>query len=166
MTNLRTIRRLASEILKCGKNKVWLDPNENLRLTSATTRSKVAELCTDNLIIRKPNTMHSRYHIRKRQAEVAKGRHRGPGKVRGSKNAIVSEKKRWMRRVREMRGTLKEMRGRQYLVDSEYRSLYKKVKGNMFKSNAVMIEFIEKKKRDEKRMRELEEQAEALKMKI
>ncbi|KAM0673459.1 60S ribosomal protein L19 [Gurleya vavrai] len=165
MTSLKTIRRLASEILDCGRNKVWLDPNEHLRLTSALTRQKVNELIQDNLIIKKPNAMHSRFHVRKRQAEVAKGRHRGPGKVRGCKNAIVSEKTRWMKRVREMRVTLCEMRDRDYVNATEYRELYAKVKGNFFKNNKALVEFVEKKKRDEKRMRELEEQAEALKMK-
>ncbi|KAM0677705.1 60S ribosomal protein L19 [Binucleata daphniae] len=164
MTSLQTIRRLASEILKTGKNKIWLDPNETLRLTSATTRQKVGQLISDNLIIKKPQRMHSKYHVRKRKEEVAKGRHRGPGKVRGSKTAIVSDKKRWMRKIREMRDTLKNMRETHYINASEYRDFYKKAKGNFFKQNSNLVEYVEKKKRDERRMKELEEQAEALKM--
>lgn len=164
MTKTSTIRRLASEILSCGKNKVWLDPNETLRLTSATTRSKVASLISDNLIIRKPNKVHSRFHTRKRQAEVAKGRHRGPGKVRGSKNALFSLKRKWIIKIRELRDRLSEMRDSKYITASEHKTLYLQAKGNMFKGVVNLNEYVEKKKSDEKRMKDLEEQAQALRI--
>lgn len=164
MTKLATIRRIASDILSCGQNKVWLDPNETLRLTSATSREKIKELVTDNLIIKKPARMHSRYHARKRQAEVAKGRHRGPGKVRGTKNALDPVKKKWIARIRELRETLSKMREENNISKSEHKIFYAQAKGNMFKNKKMMVEYIEKKKDDERRMKELEEQAEALKM--
>lgn len=164
MTKTSTIRRLASEILSCGRNKVWLDPNETLRLTTATTRSKVASLIADQLIVRIPNKVHSRYHTRKRQAEVAKGRHRGPGKVRGTKNALFPLKRKWMLKIRELREKLVEMRESKYITATEHKTLYSQAKGNMFKSVVNMVEYVEKKKNDEKRLKDLEEQAAALRV--
>merc|ERR1719490_704617 len=32
MSTLRLQKRLASKVLKCGKNKIWLDPNETKKI--------------------------------------------------------------------------------------------------------------------------------------
>ncbi|EJW04302.1 hypothetical protein EDEG_01426 [Edhazardia aedis USNM 41457] len=159
-----TIRRLAADILDCGKNKVWLDPEETLQFKACTSRDKVRELIQGNVIVQRPNAVHSRYHTRKRRAEVAKGRHRGPGKVHGPKTCLDPPKKKWIARIREMRATLERMREECYITPTEHRKLYMQAKGNLFKNNKVLIEYIEKKKADEKRMKELSEQAAAIKM--
>lgn len=164
MTTVETIRRISSKIFNCGKNKVWLDPHESLRFKNTVTRQQITELISDNLIIKKPNRIHSKYHTRKRQAEVAKGRHRGPGKVRGTKNALFPEKRKWINKIREMRETLKSMRESGELSAKEHKDFYMQAKGNLFKNNTVMCEVIAKKKDEEKRLKELEEQAAAIAM--
>ena len=37
MVTLRTQKRLAAEILKCGKKRVWMDPNELSELGMANS---------------------------------------------------------------------------------------------------------------------------------
>ncbi len=37
MTNLRLQKRLAASVLKCGKKRVWLDPNETSELSMANS---------------------------------------------------------------------------------------------------------------------------------
>ena len=37
MTNLRLQKRLAASVLKCGKKRVWLDPNESSELSMANS---------------------------------------------------------------------------------------------------------------------------------
>lgn len=37
-STLRLQKRLASAVMKCGKNKVWLDPNETSEIANANSR--------------------------------------------------------------------------------------------------------------------------------
>ena len=37
-SNLRLQKRLASSVMKCGKRKVWLDPNEINEIANANSR--------------------------------------------------------------------------------------------------------------------------------
>jgi hypothetical protein len=39
MVSLRLQKRLAASVLKCGKNKVWLDPNEINEISMANSRT-------------------------------------------------------------------------------------------------------------------------------
>ncbi|KND01658.1 60S ribosomal protein L19-B [Spizellomyces punctatus DAOM BR117] len=87
MANLRTQKRLAAAVLKCGKRKIWLDPNEVNEISNANSRQNIRKLAKDGLIIRKPVAMHSRYRVRERAAAKRLGRHTGPGKRRGTAEA-------------------------------------------------------------------------------
>lgn len=64
-SNLRLQKRLAADVLKCGKKKVWLDPNEVNEISNANSRQNIRRLVKDGLIIRKPVAVHSRYRARK-----------------------------------------------------------------------------------------------------
>ncbi|KAK2115716.1 hypothetical protein P7K49_006342, partial [Saguinus oedipus] len=52
-------------VLRCGKKKVWLDPNETNEIANANSRQQIRKLIKDGLIIRKPVTVHSRARCRK-----------------------------------------------------------------------------------------------------
>ncbi|KAH0519510.1 60S ribosomal protein L19 [Microtus ochrogaster] len=56
MSMLRLQKRLASSVLRCGKKKVWLDPNETNEIANANSRQQIRKLIKDGLIIRKPVT--------------------------------------------------------------------------------------------------------------
>ena len=38
MVSLRLQKRLAASVLDCGKNKIWLDPNEVNEIANANSR--------------------------------------------------------------------------------------------------------------------------------
>lgn len=82
-SNLRLQKRLASDVLKCGQNKIWLDPNENSEIANANSRQNIRKLVKDGLIIRKPVAVHSRARCRKNLIARRKGRHTGAGKRKG-----------------------------------------------------------------------------------
>merc|ERR1712170_14474 len=65
MSTLRLQKRLSAAVLKCGKNKVWLDPNETAEIANANSRQNIRKLIKDGLIIRKPVAVHSRARVRK-----------------------------------------------------------------------------------------------------
>uniref|UniRef100_U3K398 Ribosomal protein L19 n=2 Tax=Ficedula albicollis TaxID=59894 RepID=U3K398_FICAL len=81
---LRLQKRLASSVLRCGKKKVWLDPNETNEIANANSRQQIRKLIKDGLIIRKPVTVHSRARCRKNTLARRKGRHMGIGESTGA----------------------------------------------------------------------------------
>ena len=77
MVSLKLQKRLAASVMKCGKRKVWLDPNEINQIALANSRQNIRDLVDDGLIIKKPQVIHSRARVRARHAAIAKGRHTG-----------------------------------------------------------------------------------------
>lgn len=75
--SLKLQKRLAASVLKCGKRKIWLDPNEINEISLANSRRNVARLQKDGLIMKKPAVVHSRSRVTARLEAKRKGRHTG-----------------------------------------------------------------------------------------
>ena len=76
-STLRLQKRLAASVLKCGKRKIWLDPNETAEIGNANSRQNVRKLVKDGLIIRKPTAIHSKSRVKRAMEARKKGRHSG-----------------------------------------------------------------------------------------
>ena len=84
--------------MKCGKRKVWLDPNESNEISLANSRLQIKKLVKDGLIIRRSAIIHSRDRARKFAEAKKRGRHSGTGKRKGTREARMPTKVLWMRR--------------------------------------------------------------------
>merc|ERR1712154_490707 len=143
---------------KCGRRKVWLDPNEMNEVGMANTRTAVRKLIRDGFIIRKPQKIHSRFRARKRAIEKKKGRHLGHGSRKGTRNARCSTKMLWMKRQRAMRRLLVRYKLAGKIDRKMYHRYYLKAKGNSFKNKANLIERINGELTEKKRNQQLLEQ--------
>ena len=162
MVSLRLQKRLAASILKCGQRKVWMDPSEVNDIALANSRQSVRKLIKSGLVARKHQMMHSRSRVQIRLEAKGRGNHTGYGKRHGTMNARMPEKILWMRRIRVLRRLLRKYREAGKIDKHMYAHFYALAKGNRYKTKRVLIEQIHKKKGEDKKEKQLAEQAAAL----
>jgi len=139
MPDLSNQRRLAATLLKCGEGRVWIDPASQEELADAVTRSDIRSAIKAGVIRRGRVVGTSRVRARLHAAELAKGRHAGPGSRRGTPRARLPKKDRWMRRIRAQRDLLRELRQTKKIPAAVYRTFYRRAKGGMFRSRAHLL---------------------------
>merc|ERR1740139_122367 len=60
MVSLKVQKRLSAKVLKCGKGRIWMDPNEATEIGLAKSRRSVKKLAKDGYIVKKQTVTHSR----------------------------------------------------------------------------------------------------------
>ena len=142
MVSLRNQKRLAAAVLKCGRKRVWMDPNEAEQIGQANSRVFIRKLIKDGLIMKRKPVVHSRSRANRHLAAKRLGRHSGPGKKRGTLESRMPTKILWVRRQRVLRRLLKKYRKSKKIDRSLYHKFYLASKGNQFKNRTVLIEAI------------------------
>ncbi len=129
-------KKLAARILKVGVNRVWIDPARTGDISAAITREDIRRLVKSGVIRAKPARGTSRGRARRLALKRKKGRRGGPGSRKGAKHARFREKSKWIQTVRPLRSRLRELKREGVLEPTEYRRLYRMVRGGVFKSKA------------------------------
>ncbi len=133
MSNLKIQKRLASQILKVGTGRVWINPEKTGLVETAITRESLAKLISEGVIKKRKVKGTSRARARIRHFKRKK-RSRTPGNKKGSKYSIVSRKRRWVMKTRALRKFIKELKGRRKISNEVYRKLYRMISGGYFTS--------------------------------
>jgi large subunit ribosomal protein L19e len=131
---LKNQKRIAAQVLKVGKTSVRFDPERLSDIKEAITKADIRGLINDKAITSRPHGSQSKARLRKRLDQKRKGRQQGSGKRKGKKTARLSKKLIWMVKTRVQRGYIKELREKKLIEVKIYRELYKKIKGNYFRS--------------------------------
>jgi len=140
--NLTSQRKLAANVLECGVNRVWIDPERADEVSMAITRSEIRNLIKDKAIKALPENSQSKGRARVLAEKKKKGRRMGPGSRKGKKYSVISKKTRWMNRIRAQRKHLTSLKERRVITVNTYRSLYRKAKGGEFRSVAELERYI------------------------
>ncbi|MCL2149278.1 MAG: 50S ribosomal protein L19e [Methanomassiliicoccaceae archaeon] len=132
--DLKNQKRMAAEILKCGENRVWMDPDGLDDIEGCITRSDIRTAIGSGLIRAKPKQGTSKGRIRHAAEQKASGKRKGPGSRKGTANARVPDKRRWIATIRPIRDELKALRAEGKITPSVYRLYYRRAKGGVYKS--------------------------------
>jgi large subunit ribosomal protein L19e len=144
----RSQRRIAASILKVGKNRIWLDPEDMDSISSAITRTEIRKLIHEGAIRTLPEQGGSTGRARTAKSKKRAGRRSGPGSRKG---ATLSGKDAWILRIRAIRNRLRELRDKHVIQTQTYRKLFLMSKGGSFRSAAHLDEYIEAHKLARKR---------------
>ena len=165
MVSLKSQKRLAAAVLKCGKKRIWMDPNEVEQVGQANSRVFIRKLIKDGLIMKRKQKVHSRARARLHLAAKRKGNHSGAGKRRGTAEARMPTKILWVRRQRVLRRLLRKYREAKKIDRTLYHKFYLASKGNQFKNRTVLIEAIFKEKAKKVEAEKLSAQQDARRLK-
>ncbi len=136
MSNLASQRRIAADLLSCGQNRVWFDPDRLSDVQNAISRDDIRKLIDEGAIVARKVRGNSRGRARALMAKRAYGHCKGPGRRKGAAGARNPRKRQWIRKIRALRRTLAELRGKGEIEPRMYRVLYRQAAGGQFRSVA------------------------------
>ena len=144
MPDLRSQKRMASKIMKCGTTRVWLDPARSADIAEAITSADVRKLIADGVIKVLPEIGQSNFRAKYIRKQKAKGRRKGKGSRTGRLGTRIRKKQTWMTRIRSIRRLLLEMKGKKEIDSKVYRLMYIKSKSGLFRSRAHVMIYLER----------------------
>ncbi len=132
--DLKSQRRMAAEILKCGQNRVYINPNNIEDIAEAVTRSDIRRLIHEDVIKARQIKGISNGRLKERMKQKEAGKRKGHGSRKGSKYARFPKKRRWIQTIRPIRRTLKKFRADGNITPETYRQYYRHSSGGIFRS--------------------------------
>ncbi len=146
---LKKAKGLASQILKIGVGKIYIDPKQEKKVKEAMTKDDVRGLIAERIIKKRQTNEQSKGRVRALKEQKRKGRKRGQGKRKGTKKTRIEKKKTWMGKVRAQRRTLQELRKEnpKQVEEKGYSNLYRKIKGGFFKGKKYLKDYVEGEKK-------------------
>lgn len=133
MSDLKSQKRMAADILDVGENRVWIDPDHIEKVQEAITRKDIRNLIEGGTIQKRDKKGTSQGRSREVKNQKKKKRRKGTGSRKGKKTARKDDKQEWMEKVRALRKRVKEMRDEEEINSKQYRKLYSKISGGYFR---------------------------------
>lgn len=134
--SLKPQKKMAASILKAGRSRLWINPEEFGRVESAITKEEIRKLIHEGVIVTKREKGVSRGRHR---AKTRKKKGRGPGSKKGSSH---NKKRIWINKIRTLRFRLKELKEKKIITPKIYRKLVLLAKGGTFRSVSHLNEYL------------------------
>jgi large subunit ribosomal protein L19e len=131
---LEVQKRLAADILKGSKYRVKFDPMRLDEIKESITKADIRGLIKENAIFLEQKGGVSKSRSRKRKKQKKKGQRRGHGSRKGTSNARLKDKRKWINKIRLQRKYLKELKQKNLISTRTFRQTYLKAKGGFFRS--------------------------------
>lgn len=131
---LKTQKRLAAQVLGVSRKRVSFDPERLEDIKEAITKTDMRGLLSEKAIRKTQKKGTSRVRARQNLKQRAKGLRKGASTRKGKKTAHVSKKQAWMTKIRTQRVFIKNLRETQQISKETFIDIYKKTKGNFFRS--------------------------------
>lgn len=155
--NLEKQKNLAARVLKCGKGRIWMDPERLEDISSAITGSDIRGLNKKGYIKKLPKKGISRTRKQHIAKQKKKGRRKGPGSRKGKIGTRLPKKRQWIKKVTALRKKINELEEQGKITKRVYRDLYRKISGGFFHSKSHLDiylrrnELLEEDKNEEKK---------------
>jgi len=140
---LSSQKRLAAKVLKVGESRVQFDNSKLSEIKEAITKIDIKNLILKGFIKAKPTTGTSKSRAKKLKTQKRKGRRQGTGSRKGTPASRLPKKRRWILKVRVQRGFIKVLKLKDKITNATYRNLYKRIKGNYFRSKRHIKLYLE-----------------------
>jgi len=134
MKKLKLQKRLSASVLKCSKKRISFHSDNLEDIKEAITKADIKNLVRKNIIKRKPIKGTSKSKSRPKKVQKKKGLQKGHGSRKGKANARLSDKRKWINKIRAQKRFLKKLRDGKLIDTKIYRELYLKSKGGYFRS--------------------------------
>ncbi|MFB6245234.1 MAG: 50S ribosomal protein L19e [Candidatus Nanohaloarchaea archaeon] len=145
MSDLKSQKRMASEVLGVGENRVWIDPDQQEKVEEAITRKDIRNLVESGAIEKRDQKGSSKGRSRENKSQKKKGQRKGHGSRKGKQTARKSEKQDWMEKIRAIRKRLRRMRDEGEIDQEQYRELYDMANGGFFRDTKHLENHVENK---------------------
>jgi len=137
-------KRMASELLGVGINRIRIDPKNVEEISKAITREDIRDQIKRGDISVKTEKGNSRGRFRIKSKQKEKGRRKGYAHRSGTKKTREPKKRAWIRKIRAIRDEIRKLKVDGKIDKKAYRRLYLQAKGNLFHSRRHIREHIEK----------------------
>jgi large subunit ribosomal protein L19e len=142
--DLKSQKKLASRIMKCGITRVWMDPARSADIAEAITAGDMRKLVNDGVVKAVPKVGVSNFRKNKIAKQKKKGHRKGTGSRKGALGTRLHKKRTWISRIRAMRKLLIELRTAGRIDGKAYRDVYIKSKSGFFRSRSHIMIYLER----------------------
>ncbi|MBU0666247.1 MAG: 50S ribosomal protein L19e [Nanoarchaeota archaeon] len=136
-------KRLAADVLRVSSKKVRFDVRRLEDIKEAITKTDIRSLVSEGVIKKVQGKETSRGRTRVKEAQKRKGLRKGPSTKKGKKTSRVSKKDIWKAKMRTQRALLKSLKINQLISQKTFTDLYRKSKGNFFRSKRHINLYLE-----------------------
>lgn len=136
--SLKTVKRIASRVFGAGATRIRF--TDGKKAAEALTADDVRQLGKQGVIEVRAVKSVGRGKARLRGAKKRRGRRSGPGRHKGTPNAVLATKKKWIGQVRSQRRLLAHVKPT--LAKGAYHRLYRMIKGGLFRNKRALDNYI------------------------